>query len=210
MRFAKIKYSAKDHEVSLSWSEERANGDTFAHNLTSPDAPRPEFLEALRGLASYARRICETGAWGEGLRPIGISLSVSKEGARGCVITCLRNVSIVAAPLVLNTPHVAEDAWPGGLGHAIEELEEEATRYVRGDRAQGNLFDKASDKTSDIAGKVTGAVMDTLRNATSQPEDDDGEEDDTSVTISSTSGGDPVTLTGKQFSRVARGAGSKK
>lgn len=141
MNFTKIKWSAKDRKVSLSWVETKVTGDTIEHTLTSPDAPRPEFLKALTALQPFAAEICECEEWGKSFRPIGVTLTSGKDGEEGVVITCLRSVQVSPAPVVVNTPHLLSDAWPRGLVDALNLLETEAELYVHGNRAQTEMFD---------------------------------------------------------------------
>lgn len=171
MNFSKIKWSAKDKKVSLVWSEVKATGDVIEHNLSSPDAPRPEFLIALKELQPYAAKVCECGTWGVALRPIGVTLTVNdKSGDTGCVITCLRNVTISSAPLVLNTPHLMEEAWPKGLDTAIEALIKEAELYVHGNRAQGMLPLTEGTVTIEGAGKKVTVTAEQLKRAVEKAE----------------------------------------
>ena len=148
MRFTKIRYKQSDRSVLLRWTETNANGDEHDHQLASKDAPRPEFVTALSALAPAAREMCECedNSWGAALMPTGVTLGVTKDGEPTCVITCLRPVAISSAPLVLNTPHVAEDVWPGDLPNLLLRLAAEAKRYIAGERAQADMFDEEEEE----------------------------------------------------------------
>lgn len=146
--FKKIKYKASEKKVTITWGEERSNGDSFDTTLTSPDAPRPELLELLAALTPFAVELCEfdeDDLWPNDLKAAGVTIGHGKEGARGITITCLRPVESSSAPIVLNTPHVNEDVWPAGLDSALYSLEKEAGLYIDGYRAQQSLFDPPSD-----------------------------------------------------------------
>lgn len=67
------------------------------------------------------------------------------------VITALRGMDWISSPLVLNTPLAGElliplpDEYDGpDVNVLLDTLEDEAARYVRGERAQGGLFDDAA------------------------------------------------------------------
>jgi hypothetical protein len=111
--FTKIKHKAG--ETILEWTDS-SDHESVVHSLRSHEDPRPEFLETL---------------------------------GRGLVITALKKLSRSQAPLVLNTPHITEtgshENAPTLFGRELdllEQLQEEAARYLKGERAQQSLFDQ--------------------------------------------------------------------
>jgi hypothetical protein len=67
------------------------------------------------------------------------------------VVTCLKPLDNCDAPLVLNTPYVVE---PPGIMKALGELTNAATKYLAGERAQGELFGAKQDMESEEEANV--------------------------------------------------------
>jgi hypothetical protein len=146
MRFKKIKF---DGLVVLIETEDAGGAWEKATTLTSREEPHPDFTAALRAFVPAVLALCELPlAYGDTLMVRGVSLSRDDDGNEGCVVTCLKELGTVPAPLVLNTPHVSERpqgedgpcTMPGALAEALETLKDEAKAYVRGKRAQADLF----------------------------------------------------------------------
>lgn len=142
--FTKIKHNKGQTE--LAWTDERLSGETVEHKLTATDTPRPEFIEALQSLKVHVLDVCELPKeYGESMTIIGVSISENESQGRGIVVTAVKKVSGANAPVILNTPHVPEESEHGptlsrSALDALNRLEEEATAYRQGQRAQQDMF----------------------------------------------------------------------
>lgn len=155
---AKVKYDGK--KVIIAWTEGEDGEDKYS--LECVDEPLAEFKTALSGLAGDVVRICELPAgYVQGLEVRGVSLS-EKDGVTRVTITALKTLRTSDAPLILNTPNLPDkpaNETAGGKLLPAETLGRvtlvlvEATRYVRGRRAQGNLFEEAGERTCAGCGK---------------------------------------------------------
>src|SRR6185437_16003681 len=138
MQITKIKRSKG--LTTVSW-ETTQLGDTTAHTLTSSRSPTIGFLDAFEALAAFAGRICEfSHDVVNALRMSGVTFTEGKDGP-GIVITCLRDVSGSDAPMVINTPHLVESAWPSGLILAVAELKLHTALFVAGIGDQRDMFE---------------------------------------------------------------------
>lgn len=146
MPYTKIKYSPRKGTVSLTRVEDRGDEDSIESTLTSHESPRPEFVDALQALTPWLLNVCELPeSYSEGLSVTGVSLTLGEYG--GCVVTALKGVRSANAPVVLNSPHVPAQptseggpSLPANAKAALDHLEEEAERFWRGERSQGELF----------------------------------------------------------------------
>ena len=144
--FTKIKHKAG--ETILEW-QDSSEHEAVLHSLRSHEDPRPEFLTALQALTSVVLSLCELPLdYGDGLTILGVTITDHDTLGRGTVITALKKLTRSQAPLVINTPHVTEagshENAPTLFGREldlIEQLQEEAARYMKGERAQQNLFE---------------------------------------------------------------------
>ena len=145
MRFRKIKY---DGTVVLIETEDAGGAWEKATTLTSREEPHPDFTKALAAFVDPVLAICQLpDDYGHTLTVRGVSLSRDDDGNEGCVVTCLKELLFVPAPLVLNTPHLSEREgadgsrpMPAALADALDALKREAQAYVNGKRAQADLF----------------------------------------------------------------------
>ncbi|MCF7839775.1 MAG: hypothetical protein K9N22_03260 [Candidatus Marinimicrobia bacterium] len=145
--FKKIRY--KDNQVILTYEDETPHGND-KYTMESFDEPAPEFKKALSGLAPHVIDICElSNESPDNISVLGVSLS-DTDGITGVTITALKNLVRSNAPLVLNTPHKPYESYTkdGDDSNcltddqidAVETLVEAARDYLRGKRAQGDLF----------------------------------------------------------------------
>ena len=86
-----------------------------------------------------------------------MSFSYSEDGVQGAVISALRELKRSVQPLNLNTPHKPYQPYnpeqgadpdmlmPENIIEHLNEVEDEAQRYIDGDRAQGSLFEKKDE-----------------------------------------------------------------
>ncbi len=153
LRFTKIKFDGA--KVRLEYERLRKSGDPDEFVLYSADAPTPEFQAVIQALAVDVVSICELiPSDTERMQVRGVTLSHTND-VMGVVITALKSVSMANSPLVLNTPHLPETSysdddsaptWPTGMGERIAALEVQASLYLNGTRAQGDLFEDNADK----------------------------------------------------------------
>jgi hypothetical protein len=145
--FTKIKHKAG--ETILEWTDSSEH-ESVVHSLRSHEDPRPEFLTALQALTSVVLSLCELPLdYGTDLKITGVTITDHETLGRGTVITALKKLTRSQAPLVLNTPHITEtgshENAPTLFGRELdllEQLQEEASRYLKGERAQQSLFDQ--------------------------------------------------------------------
>lgn len=163
MKFSKIKFDGIT--VELHWTTELDGGGIIKHSLESTDAPRPEFVAAMRAMVPHVLEVLEleSAGWEDTLSVSGLSINEETDGRRGLVCTCRRSLEIANAPLIINTPHLREfmgdDQLKGFLPDAMllacTECEREADLYLRGKRAQGDLFDALVPKADSGIESVT-------------------------------------------------------
>lgn len=149
MRFTKIKYDGA--VVELQWTTKLDGGGEVAHSLKSYDAPSPEFVAAMKAFCPEVLELLEldSAGWDDELTVSGLSINEEEDGRIGLVCTCRRALRIANAPLILNTPHLRERMdeegesgfLPDQLLLLIGRLETQAQLYLKGKRAQGDLFD---------------------------------------------------------------------
>lgn len=145
MRIMKLKYDGEVVEVISSEGEGRWDR---SERLTSRDAPHPDLKLALQALKPLALEICELDTqYGQKMRVQSVSWSYDKDGFRGAVVTCLRELRGVPSPLVINTPSLSEretdevePTMPRAMSNALDALEQEAEKFVNGYREQADMF----------------------------------------------------------------------
>jgi hypothetical protein len=153
MLFTKIKYR-EGGKVELSWitTSRRAGSpsgepDVEEHRLVSEDLPTPEFIEAMHGLVQpVIDLLWLPGTWEIDLEVVGVTTKQGEDGRTGVVVTCLKPLANCDAPLVFSTPYVVE---PPAIMRALSDLVLAATKYLAGERAQGELFAKAEAEESE-------------------------------------------------------------
>lgn len=150
MRFAKIAITKKG--VHLTRETKDQNGAIESIDLESPERPLASFADALQGFKSYVRDLMPFELSDDQLTVTTLNLSEDKNGHRGLIVTAIVPVpKAYDKPVVLNTPLVREggenpsdDAFVlnDDVMALIALAEEEATRYAKGERVQGELFSR--------------------------------------------------------------------
>ena len=148
MKFSKIKFDGVFTE--LTWTSKLDGAGEVVHTLKSTDAPRPEFIGALKAMVGPVLEVLEleNAGWEDSLSVSGLSINEEEDGRRGLVCTCRRPLDVANAPLIINTPHLREfrddealkGFMPDELYSAMEAVEKEAALYLKGKRAQGDFF----------------------------------------------------------------------
>lgn len=122
--------------------------DEFA--LRSSDKPRDQFYVALAALIPYVLEICEVAnTWDEDtVKVTGVSFSY-KDDVFGAVVTAQKKLKLANSPLIINTPSRTnapysengdEDlCFDNKTAKLLENLQDEALRYINGDRKQSQL-----------------------------------------------------------------------
>lgn len=154
IRFKKIKITSDD-KINLEYENLNKQGNWDEHTMKSAAEPLPSFHHALDNLIPHVVDICELPK-GDNLSHSytvkGVSLSYGGENeVMGATITATRSLAFANSPLVLNTPHKAEDVYSPGGGEDmlltdecvadLYKLIDEAEKYLSGKRAQADLFE---------------------------------------------------------------------
>lgn len=160
MEIRKVKSS--NGLILIRAEEQCGEEDIRRIELESRAEPRPEFHEAMGGMISPAMNMIQApGAWMAVATISGVSVTHEEERGMGAVVTILVPLECAPSPLVLNTPYLpSEDpndsggaTLPRALREAVERVIDEAMRYLRGERAQADLF--AERPVFEAAAKVT-------------------------------------------------------
>ncbi|BEU87837.1 hypothetical protein TAMA11512_13010 [Selenomonas sp. TAMA-11512] len=160
-RITKIK--AKKGEYFFIWEVYQESTKSWdVYSLSCKDAPREELKERLKDMIAHVVEICELSE-GDADRIIvgGISESHSEDN-RYVTITAQKRLEYSHAPMIINTPArpelpSKEDAdstycMSEELVADLEALEDEAWRYIHGDRAQTKLaFEEAGKEEKESA-----------------------------------------------------------
>lgn len=168
MTFTKIKYNLKKSKVELAWT----TGEGEEHTLKHTEPPRPAFWEALQACKALVVSMCMLQDQEHLLTIRSVTLKYTDENStsgasRGIVITALRELDWIDTPQVVNTPFASLTLIPAPLGEdgeisdfetgilePLDTLEAEAAAYVRGERAQSDLFE-ATEEFSDNMQRMT-------------------------------------------------------
>lgn len=153
MRFKKIKLM-KEGKVQAEYEMKNAKGGMDEYSFSCGDEPKLSFRKAIDELAQDVIEICELPKdYLTRIRVSGLSLSWGGENeTMGAVIIAQMMLEESNGNLNLNTPHKTAEFY-GETGDPkqlldpkcvvrIETLIAEASDYVKGIRAQANLFDQ--------------------------------------------------------------------
>ena len=152
------KVGLRNEEITIVWEDRPlANSDTtVSHELTSKDAPSPEFRDAMDWVVVPVLRLLELPEdYGEGMGFRSLSISSKADGRRGFVVSCTKPIAATNAPLNVSTPHVAEASEddetgesrgvPEDLMEAIGEILRYAQRFAKGfERENRDLFEETA------------------------------------------------------------------
>ena len=132
------------------------------HTLTCKDHPRDEFFLAIKNMVRHVMDICEFPKEEDSKKFIvsGITESYTEDN-RFLTITAQKELSFSRAPLIVNTPARAEEVGADGdpafcmsedLLVDLGTLEDEAWKYIAGERAQQQLDFAEKAEHEDAAG----------------------------------------------------------
>lgn len=179
MRFSKIAITKAG--VHLVRQTRDANGTVEEIDLSSPERPLASFTDALQAFTSYITDLLPFALDPDEMTVTTLSLSEDKNGLRGLIVTTLVPVpKAYDKPVVINTPLVreggeqaAEDAFvlSDDVLQLIALAEDEATRYAKGERVQGELFAKreASENTKAFDERAAAAEVASTRKPKGKP-----------------------------------------
>ena len=165
-RITKIK--VKKGVYYFAWEVFQASTNNWdQHTLSCKDQPRLELLERLQVMANHVTEICEFGEWEtKKLIVSGVSLGYSDKGNCYLVITAQKALEYSKAPLIINTParpatpesdaESQEFCWSDELTADIDALEQEAWKYIDGERAQMTLDFEGEKKPIETIGRAGG------------------------------------------------------
>lgn len=160
--FRKIRVTDKVVELEWTTPDPSGEGET-KHELTCKHEAHADLVAALQAFRPHVQQLLEvTKRWAQTVTVTSLSISKDKNGRRGLVVTGTRPVADASSPFVIHTPHLAESVqeadesdendsptlfsgkgvWLEGMAEALETAEQEATAYIDGKRAQGDLFEQ--------------------------------------------------------------------
>lgn len=155
-RVRKIKVD-KQGKISIDWEVRPEGLSTWdEYHMKCSDLARPEFYNALVDLRQDVLTLLEyPKTWLDDILVKGVSFSYSDDsddGVKGAVISGQRTLQYSASPANFNTPHKpykmynenAEDTdgiivMPEEIQERLDVLDNEANKYIDGDRAQMEL-----------------------------------------------------------------------
>lgn len=149
-RLLKFKNGKDGVLVKYETVEKGVVGDTIT--LETEDLPLVTLKDALQAMVPDLLAICELSSVPDkDLEVTGITLTYNDETGNGIVLTGLRKLKKIDAPLVLNSPHTTE--YSVRCQVHIEELEREVFSFVDGAREQLKLdFAEPAREPAGVAG----------------------------------------------------------
>lgn len=146
-RITKIK--AKKGEYFFGWEVyQEATKSWDAYTMTCKDPPRVELKERMIAMAAHVINICEFDKRDEKRIIVSGITESNSDDNRYITITAQKALEHSKAPLIINTParpelpqNEADEEYCISLELAndLKALEEEAWRYIDGERAQQSL-----------------------------------------------------------------------
>lgn len=153
MRFKKIKMT-REGKIQMEYEIKNSKGGLDEFSFSCVDEPKASFVNALNDLRPDVLEMCELpDDYLNRIRVSGVSFSFGGENeTMGAVLIASMVLYKSNVALNLNTPHKTEDFY-GETGDEnqllssecvsrLNRLTEEAEDYVKGIRAQGNLFNQ--------------------------------------------------------------------
>lgn len=122
--------------------------------IEQPERARPEFYDALKQLASHVVQICELPqSYKDDIDVTGATFSYDDDTKTvGATIIAKKKLAHSQSPFNIATPHKFEHAANAelkgdklifltpGAANDLRILRDEAIQYIKGERAQGDLF----------------------------------------------------------------------
>lgn len=140
-------------KIALVFDQKAKEGGWDEYSMTCSELPRPEFHTAMQALAVHVVEMCELPEeYLERIKVRGVSFSYGGEAeVMGATISAEMLLNMSTVNLNLNTPHKASDFYSenggderqllsGDCVDALLALQRECEEYIKGNRAQTNLF----------------------------------------------------------------------
>jgi hypothetical protein len=155
VRIKKAKLSPMN-KVTIMYEQKSTTGAWDDYSFTCSEKPRLEFNQALEALAPHVVEMCELpDSYLNRIEVRGVSFSYGGDKeVMGATISASMKLDKSNQNLNLNTPHKASDSYneypadpkqllSDGCVDALDEFISEVSAYIRGERAQGKLFNVA-------------------------------------------------------------------
>lgn len=154
IRIKKVKVTS-DNKIKVIYEQRNKTNDGWdEYSFTCSDPPRPEFYKALNALAPHVIEMCELPEdYVDRIKVRGVTFDYSGQNeVMGAVIIAQMELDKSYTKLNLNTPHKARAPYsefspPDPMQllsdeciQALENLCDEVELYIKGERAQMNLF----------------------------------------------------------------------
>ena len=150
------KVGFKNEEITIAWENRpfEKSETTVSHELTSTNAPSPEFRGAMDAAVAPALRLLELPEdYGVDASFRSLRVSQKDDGRRGFTVAVMKPIAATKAPFNISTPHVAEASEdeetgeargvPDDLMEAISEILKLAERFTKGfERETRDLFEQ--------------------------------------------------------------------
>lgn len=149
-----LKVKANDDGVAITYQQKAGKTSWSKITLESPEKAKPELYEALKALAPHVVTLCELpGEYEDDIAVIGVNFTFDETlKTYGARIVATKSLVHSDTPFKVSTPHKTEPPEHIELkGDALVFLTEqcaedlrilraEARDYIKGDRAQTELF----------------------------------------------------------------------
>lgn len=143
--------------VRVEWiTREGPEGkNEHAHGLTSADPAHPDLVEALRAFRPLVCRLLSLPELWPDFTVSGMTVSIQKGEARGLIVHGQKSLEAsgrpfnVVTPLLVEAEDVEADDLLADFFEVLDRVAREAEAYVKGKRAQGELFDGAGAETDE-------------------------------------------------------------
>lgn len=154
-RISKVAY--KDGRVIIHTADEVIGERERKSEIKLYRDPHKDFTDAFAALEVHLRVICDlpSTVWKDKIRITGVSFSCNEDsGVEGAVMTAQAALDNADAPLCFNTPHLPFEQYSeGGVAklmpedaiEALNNLRDEAKKYLEGKASQGDLFDGSDE-----------------------------------------------------------------
>jgi hypothetical protein len=199
MQFNRISVTKKGVELAYERADEHKVEEIKA---TSSERPLPSFADAMQAFSPFVIDLLEIpDDWQSALTITTLNLSADKNGNRGLIVTATKPVAkAYDRPLVLNTPLVREGGdepadeacvLPDEVLELIALAEDEAVRYLNGEREQRELFEGSSENVKQVDERMAAAEVASTR----KPKRGKGKtpkQGDTGVAIVANEAGEPL------------------
>jgi hypothetical protein len=161
---------ANDDVVKIAYQEKVGKSGWSKTTIERPEKARPEFYDALKALQPHVIQICELPKdYIDDITVSGATFSYDDDlHTVGAVIVAKKKLSHSNSPFNIATPHKYEHAADAelkgdsllfltkGAANDLRILRDEAVAYIKGERAQGDLFVDGKGEVVDGEGKAVG------------------------------------------------------